>query len=106
MLFKFFQCQWLDNKKHDWTEQVKCDLEDFGIKLNMQEIEEKSVFSWKQFVKKKARAFEFKKLMKMKESKTNSKLEKLKYEKLEEQQYLKSLDVKKAKTVFIYRTRK
>ena len=38
--------------------------------------------------------------MKMKESKTNSKLEKL-----EEQQYLKSLDVKKAKTVFRYRTR-
>ena len=31
MLSKFFHCQWLDNKKHDWTEQVRCDLEDFGL---------------------------------------------------------------------------
>ena len=105
MLFKFFQCQWLDHKKHDWTEQVKCDLEDFDIKIDMESIEKKSVFSWKQYVKKKAKEFEFKRLMKLKESKNESKLKNLKYEKLEGQQYLTTMDVKKAKTVFRFRTK-
>ena len=55
MLSKFFHCQWLDNKKHDWTEQVRCDLADFGIQVDLETIENKSVFSWKQFVKRKAK---------------------------------------------------
>ena len=43
--------------------------------------------------------------MKLKESKNESKLKNLKYEKLEGQQYLTTMDVKKAKTVFRFRTK-
>ena len=51
----FFHCQWLDGKKHDWTEQVKCDLEDLNLPNDMDLIQNKSVFSWKNLIKKKAR---------------------------------------------------
>ena len=105
MLSKFFHCQWLDNKKHDWTEQVRGDLEDFGIEIDLEMIENKSVFSWKQLVKKKAKEFEFGRLMMVKESKNESKLKNLEYKKLEVQQYLTTMDVKLAKTLFRFRSR-
>ena len=47
---------------------------------------------------------QFKRLMKLKEPKNESKLKNVKYEKLEGQQYLTTLDVRKAKTVFRFRT--
>ena len=63
ILSKFVHCQWLDGKKHDWTEQVKCDLAN-----DLDLIQNKSVFSWKNLVKKKARAFELVSLVKLKEA--------------------------------------
>ena len=63
------------------------------------------MFSWRQFVKKKAKEFEFKRLMKLKKSKNESELKNVKYERLEGQQYLTTLDVRKAKTVFRFRTK-
>ena len=101
MLSKFFHCQWLDNKKHDWTEQVRCDLEDFGIQVDLETIENKSVFSWKQLVKRKDKELEFRRLLKLKESKNESKLKNLEYEKLEGQQYLTTMDIKKANLIQI-----
>ena len=105
MLSKFFHCQWLDGKKHDWTEQVKGDLEDLNLPNDLDLIQNKSVFSWKNLVKKKARAFELVSLVKLKEAKSESKMKNLSYEKLQTQKYLTMLDVRMAKTVFKFRVR-
>ena len=57
MLSRFFYCQWLDKKPHDWTEQVKIDLKDFNLPADLELIEKKLVFSWKHLVKKKVKEF-------------------------------------------------
>ena len=105
MLSKFFHCQWLDGKAHDWTEHVKNDLEDFNLPVDLDIIQKKSVLSWKNLVKREAKKFELERLLKMKESKSESKMKNLKYEKLEAQKYLTMLDVNLAKTVFRFRVR-
>ena len=68
-------------------------------------IQKKSVLSWKNLVKREAKKFELERLLKMKESKSESKMKNLKYEKLEAQKYLTMLDVNLAKTVFRFRVR-
>ena len=88
MLSKFFHCQWLDGKAHDWTEQVKNDLEDFNLPVDLDIIQKKSVLSWKNLVKREAKKFELARLLKLKESKSESKMKNLKYGKLEAQKYL------------------
>ena len=105
MLSRVFYCQWMDKKEHDWTEQVRADLEDFRLPVDLAYIEKKSVFSWKNTVKKRAKEYEFDKMIEKKETKNQSKLKPLSYEKLEQQEYLKNLDVKLAKTSFRFRTR-
>ena len=105
MLSKFFHCQWLDGKAHDWTEQVKNDLEDFNLPVDLDIIQKKSVLSWKNLVKSEAKKFELARLLKLKESKSESKMKNLKYGKLEAQKYLTMLDVNLAKTVFRFRVR-
>ena len=105
MLSRVFYCQWMDKKEHDWTEQVRADLEDFRLPVDLAYIEKKSVFSWKNTVKKRAKEYEFDKMIEKKETKNQSKLKPLSYEKLDQQEYLKNLDVKLAKTTFRFRTR-
>ena len=105
MLSKFFHCQWLKGNKHDWTEQIKSDLDDLGLPSDLGMIKSKPVLSWKNIVKKKTKDYEFKELIEIKETKNGSKLRNLKYEKLELQDYLKTLDVKLSKTVFRFRCR-
>ena len=56
-------------------------------------------------MKKKAREYELENLVKMKETKSESKMRELKYEKLQAQEYLSSFDVKKAQTIFRFRVR-
>ena len=74
--------------------------------LNNSEIwYKKSIFSWKNIVKKKSKEFELRKLLNMKEYKSKSKVKNLNYDKLHIQDYLINLDVKLAKNVFRYRTR-
>ena len=55
MLAKFFQAQFKFPVKGDWTEQLRIDLEDFGIQENLDWIKSKSVHSFKRLVKKKAK---------------------------------------------------
>ena len=105
MLSRFFYCQWLNSSQHDWTQQVKVDLEDLGLPADLDFIEKKSVFSWKNCVKKKAKEFELRNLLNMKNSRSESKLKNLNYDKLEIQSYLTNLDVNLAKNTFKYRTR-
>ena len=69
MLSKFFHCQWLKGNKHDWTEQIKTDLDDLGLPSDLGIIKSKSVLSWKNIVKKKTKEYEFKELIKIKETK-------------------------------------
>ena len=105
MLSRFFHCQWLDGNQYDWTKQVRMDLADFNLPVDLDFIGNKSVFSWKNLVKKKAKEFEFKNLVEMKEKKNESKMRNLNYEKLILHEYLTSLDVHLAKNVFRFRVR-
>ena len=68
---------------------MKKDLSDFKIEENLSNIKEKSVWSFKNLVKKKAHDYEYNQLMNMKRS--HSKLNDLHYTKLETQNYLKTL---------------
>ena len=56
-------------------------------------------------IKKKAKEYEFVKLMAMKEAKNKSKISQLNYRKLERQEYLEDLNLTEAKTVFRFRTK-
>ena len=78
MLSRFLYCQWLDKQPHDWTEQVKNDLKDFNLPAELEFIESKSVFSWKNLVKKKVKEYEFKSLMELKGSKVKDEMKNLK----------------------------
>ena len=66
-------------------------------------MKEKSVWSFKKLVKKKAQEYEYNQLMNMKQS--HSKLSDLNYTKLETQNYLKILNKTEAQTLFMYRVR-
>ena len=59
MLSKFFTAQWKYSCKDDWTQQVKTELEDFGILENLEDIKAKSKSSFKKLVKVKAKEFAF-----------------------------------------------
>ena len=105
MLARFFYCQWLDSNQHDWTKQVRIDLEDFCLPENLDLIQNKSEYSWIKLVKKQAKEYELRRLIKIKDTKNGSKMKELKYQKLECQDYLGNVDAKLAKSVFKFRTR-
>ena len=75
------------------------------LTADLEKIGGKSVFSWKNLVKKKAKEFDLKNLLKMKQSRSESKMKNLTYDKLNIQDYLTNLDVKLEKNRFRYRTR-
>ena len=77
MLRRFFQAQWNYPSPGDWTEQVKMDLIDFGIEVDLQLIKSKSTEVFKSLVKGKAYEYAFDNLMEKKEE--HSKLEHLFY---------------------------
>ena len=54
MLTKFFHVQWKYPSPGEWTEQVKVDLADFGIEMDLDTIRSSSIYSFKNIVKKKA----------------------------------------------------
>ena len=105
MLSKFFYCQWADKNSHDWTEQVKNDLIELKLTTCLETIENMSVFSWKNQVKKKIKEYEFKKLIEIKNLKNKSKMKTLTYEKLEIQEYLLDSEVREAKAIFSFRVK-
>ena len=85
--------------------QVRQDLQDFNLPVDIVSLEKKSEFSWKTLVKKKAKEYELNRLIKMKETKNESKLKDLEYDQLKTQEYLTNLNVHLAKTVFRFRSR-
>ena len=53
MLSKFFHCQWLDSCQYDWTRQVRQDLQNFNLPVDIVSLGKRSEFSWKTLVKGK-----------------------------------------------------
>ena len=101
MLSKIFTKQW----KHEWTEQVKVDLEELGIPGDLNWIKSKSKLTFKNLIKKQIKELAFMKLMLTKER--HSKMNNLEYYTLEMQEYLKDKEIStsQAKMLFKFRTR-
>ena len=100
MLHQFFIMQWNNPTKGDWTQSVREDLKDFGIKFN--DLKGMSKNFMKKLIKKNAREYAFNKLMGMKEQ-NSSKLGQLKYKKLKRQAYMKQTK-KNIINIFKFRT--
>ena len=106
MLSEFFYAQWnFPCNRKEWTEQVKEDLELFGLPNNLEWLEAKKKSSFKRIVNEKMKEVAFHSLINKKE--THKKLEKLTYPRLEMQSYLKKgvLSVSEARACFKFRTR-
>ena len=55
-LWKVSNTQWkYPSARGEWSEQVKCDLESFGMYEELETIKKKNKFSFKALVKKQAR---------------------------------------------------
>ena len=85
--------------------EVRKNLTDFGIPQDLQYLKTKSKLGFKNLVKKKAREFEFKRLLNIKSSK--SKLRSIQYSEFKMQKYLelKTMTASKAKILFKFRVR-
>ena len=105
MLNQFFSAQWKYPGVGDWTEQVKEDLVDFGIDLDLEQIRLKSFYSFKKIVQNKAKEYALGYYME--KAQHHSKMDSLFYAELELQDYLKleEINVEEAWTMFAYRTR-
>ena len=103
MLYKFFCAQWKYPIKSDWTEQVRLDLAEFGIPVDLDYILDKSKSKFQKIVKIKAKEFAFFSYL----QRNLSKLENLFYTELKLQKYLEleNMTVPQAQSLFSYRTR-
>ena len=103
MIFQFFNTQWHNPTKGDWTETVKLDLVAFGIQVNLDTIKSKS--SFKSMVKKKALEHGLKILQAKKEK--HSKMMDLEYTELKLQSYftLPGITVDEVRNMFKFRVR-
>ena len=88
MLFKVFKAQLDDPLKNDWVLTVKESLQELEINLNFTEIKQMKNEKFKQIIKQKCKEAALKYLQNEK-NKTERKMEKLKYNKLEMAKYLK-----------------
>ena len=101
-----FKAQWsYPARRGEWTEQVKLDMKEFGMELDLEQIRSKSNFSFKALVKKQTKQLALTNLNRTKEK--HSKMENLQYVELGLQKYLKSekITVKQARILFKFRTR-
>ena len=105
MLYKTFITQWKHPVKGDWTEEVKTNLEELNISLELDDIKKKSKSSFKKLVKVKTTEYTLNYLLSLKEK--HSKMDKLTYTELKLQNYLKNknISVEEARNLFRYRTR-
>ena len=103
MLYKFFNTQWKCPVCDDWMEQVKEDLRDFNIKVDLNFIKSMSKYSFKNMVKNRSKVYDLKTFLEQKENHT--KLNNLSYNKLVLQKYLKlnKLNAIVAEEVFSFR---
>ena len=92
-------------RKNEWTEQLKSDLTDFGLSLDLDILKNISNNSFKSKVKKKAKEYAFYTFLEKQHS--HSKLDNLSYSGLRLQKYLnlENMTNLEAQIVFSYRTR-
>ena len=105
MLYKFFTAQWETPTKHDWTETVKSDLIDLGIRNDFSYLESKTQISFKNLVKARIKEFA---LDMLNESKyEHSKMDNLLFTELKIQEYLvaENISVEQKRNIFHFRTR-
>ena len=105
MLNKFFQTQLAFPVKDDWSEQVRQDLRDFGIREDFQWIKTTSQYTFRKLVKKCGRDYALGEFNEKKRKHT--KLENLEYAELKVQGYLhnQNISVTQAKILLKFRTR-
>ena len=103
MLSKFFRCQWCYTKEYDWCTQIRKDLADFDLPSDLAKISSSSKIKWNTLVKKRAKVFELRELLNMKQSKYKSKMGDLVYNSLTMQDYLVECEVNLAKIILSYR---
>ena len=105
MLSKFFKAMSENPSKDDWSEQVKVDLEDLGIREDLSKIEVTSKASFKKTVKSKIYEYALDQLNMEKFS--HSKMDNVVYPELKMQDYLLSEDISTAEKInlFHFRTR-
>ena len=71
LIQRFFVAQWNYPHKHDWTEQVRKDLVDFKIPIDIEFIKSKSKSAFKNLVKSKSKEFAFERFICTKEKHSN-----------------------------------
>jgi hypothetical protein len=105
MLYKFFITQWMYPVRNDWVHQVREDLADFNLEVDLDQLTKMSKNVFKRMVKKKLKEYSLGYLTTIKEK--HSKMDQLVYPKLKIQNYLKDrkISVQAAKTLFRWRTR-
>ena len=105
MLYRFFMAQWESPVKNDWTQQIRSDLSDLGIKEDFTFIQSKSVFSFKNLVKVKIKEYALDMLNEKKFK--HSKMDDLIFTELKIQEYLvsESITLEEKRSIFQYRTR-
>jgi hypothetical protein len=105
MLKNFFMAQWKYPTMNDWTEQVKKDLIDFDLPIELDLIKARSTYSFNAEVKRKSIEYAFFSYLAKKE--IHSKLDNLFYRELSLQNYFYDDDIScsEAQVIFSFRTR-
>ena len=103
MVSRFFWAQWLSPCKGDWVNLIKQDLEDLDIPEDLSGLSSYSKFSFKKYVRSKAKQLAFITLMSCKRN--HSKMKSLMYTDLKTQDfYLSSeLSADEVRSVFLFR---
>ena len=107
LLYNFYKAQKTSPGKGDWITTVLNDIEDIGLKINVDKLRGVSKMTFKKCVKKQVYDAAFKYLL-LKALPTNhSKMRNLKYKKFEMQNYFKDGNISRyeAQTYFKFRTR-
>ena len=105
MLSKIFHAQWENPVQSDWVLDVQENLLEFDLPDRLEDIQTMSAYQFKTLVKKRAKQYEFEKLLELKMSKT--KMKNLIYTELKMQDYLSlnKMNTSEAKSLFKFRLR-
>ena len=100
-----FHAQWENPVQSDWVLSVQENLLEFDLPDRLEDIKTMSANQFKTLVKKRAKQYEFQKLLELKMSK--SKMKNLTYTDLKMQDYLslKKMNTSEAKSLFKFRLR-
>ena len=103
MLFTFFMTQWHNEIQGDWTQEIKENLDDFGIPCDFDGIKSMSEYSFKALVKRKAKEYALKILQEMQS--THSKMSNLNYSELKLQEYFNTPGISRTEMLNLFKWR-